>query len=365
VLGAPKEPRIPLGYATGAAIQVLDMAVTSRNTHVVNMSYPPDIVDAFDVFISSSNDSGNSFRQATNLSSSTTNSLFPRVAARDDDVYVTWLERLSARGPRDVRVRSSRTAGETFEDPVALTSNAAEMMPEVAVTDTQAFVLYCETSGQLFVRRRNRAAGAPWQPPEQISEATVECGEEGLAASRDEVFVTWIETELPAGNSSLVVKRSVAGGEFVGAGRHPQHAEVEGFAAASPGGRVYAIFKEARSDSTVNARILYSGWSKGDGTLQQPVNLSGLFTRSVGDFAAAADGVAWNTRGINYISFSRPDEIRIPPSIPAPLNYPGGSELKGITPDVQTRGKDYYIVWREQDSRRIMLYSFREWRWDE
>ena len=360
---SPMDAPIVLGDAD-PLLGNLDMTVDGSHVYTAWQYWPPGSPNSWEVFLAVSTNAGGTFAPAVNLSqSSTAHSYTPKVAARGAIVYVAWAEQTSTNGRYEVRVRHSSDGGQTFAAPDVLTGFAPNQPPQVAIAGQEAFVEYCD-SGVTVVRRRSLAGGA-WSAPERLTAttATAVCGREALATSGTSIFAVAVERQ--SGVERLYVKHSTGGGPFVDAGEAWSNlGPVERVRADAIGDRVYIGFI-AVTDETYGHETAYFTRTETPTTLVTPTDISGILDPVGLQLSAGGDysGLVWsaNDASNNVIMFSQTRYVGAA-SPGHRLRDANDVEMRGILPDVQARGGDYYVVWRAPNNE-VMLYSRRAWRW--
>ena len=360
---SPMSPPIVLGDAE-AVLTGLDMVVDGLHVYTVWQHWPSGTPNSYEAYIAVSADAGTTFAPAVNLSQSpTAHSYTPRVAGKGANVYVAWVEQTSTSGSYEVRVRHSADGGQTFAPTDILTGSAPNQTPQIAIAGQEAFVAYCE-SGATVVRRRSLTGGT-WSAPERLtsSAATAVCGREALAASGTSIFAVAVEHQGAA--DRIYAKHSAAGGPFVDAGEAwSTLGPVERVRADANGSRVYIAYI-AVTDETYGHENAYFTRTETPTSLATPASVSDILDPVGVQLSAGGDyiGIVWNAYDgtNNVIMFSQTRYVGAA-SPGHRLLDANDIEMRGILPDVQARGGDYYIVWRAP-TNEIMLYSRRAWRW--
>jgi hypothetical protein len=85
----------------------------------------------FDVFFTSSNDNGQTFKSPLNLSNNAGDSAYPQVSAVGNNVYVTWFD--STEGFFKILFTVSNDNGQTFSTLLNLTNTVDSQNPQIAV----------------------------------------------------------------------------------------------------------------------------------------------------------------------------------------------------------------------------------------
>ena len=371
---SPMGSPIALGPAVAAQLSGLDMAVSGRNIYVAIHHWPAGTPNSFEAFLAASADSGRTFRSAVNVSNSpTAHSYFPRVTARGTQVFLSWLEQTATPGMYEVRVRESTDGGQNFGSVDILTSAAANASPHIAISGPEVYVAYCESPGISLVRRRNLAGGA-WQAPERLTSAsgTSICGLEALATdgrqSNSAVHAVWVEAGA-GGRHSLFVKRSLDGGPLTDAGSLQSiwSSPISSVQAVSNYGDNVQITYVGLTDPNFGHQAAFFARTETPTTLSAPRDLSGSTLENPRAVAMSPGGeytgITWSTAINSHIVLSEPYYVGNREATPVRLRDQNGSSLQGLFPDVLRRVKDVYVVWRNQATSQIMLYSRRGWRW--
>lgn len=107
------------------------IAASGNNVHVVWTDNTPG---DWDIFYRGSTNGGDSFGSTTNLSNNSGRSLFPTVAASEDNVYVVWTD--NTPGNSDIFYRRSTNSGASFGSTVNISNSAPNSgSPAVAASN--------------------------------------------------------------------------------------------------------------------------------------------------------------------------------------------------------------------------------------
>ncbi|MBI5146080.1 MAG: exo-alpha-sialidase [Thaumarchaeota archaeon] len=133
-----------------------------------------------------SNNSGNSFSEPVNLSGNATVSIV-KLAHDEKNLYVIWAQHGGSDGDR-IYLRKSTSNGESFDEPVRLSSAKSSYFPKIAVNDKgKVFVMWAQADaaglyGEIILAKNSdwgNTFGAPVK----------------LATSKYDLFGTYIETQ--------------------------------------------------------------------------------------------------------------------------------------------------------------------------
>ncbi|HEY7506092.1 MAG TPA: sialidase family protein, partial [Nitrososphaera sp.] len=173
-----------------------------------------DTSPANDIFVSSSDNGGNSFSEPINVSNTTDgSSSSPQIAVSGEDIYVVWQDTSSANN--EILFATSNNGGSSFTEPVNISNTTAgvSVLPQIAVSPSGTiFVVWQDTSpsSDIFIASSGNG-GANFTSPINVSN-TDEGGSFSprVAVNDDAVFVVWLDSN--PGNTDIFFGASRDGG---------------------------------------------------------------------------------------------------------------------------------------------------------
>ena len=140
------------------------------------------------------------------MSNNTGVSLNPQIAAIDSNVYVTWTDTTPNRNG-DVLFASSNNNGMSFGNPLNLSNNAGVSgNSQIAAIGSNVYVTWQDTTpgnADIFFAASNNN-GTSFGTPLNLSNNTGFSRNPQIAASGNNVYVTWIDNT-SAGNEDIFV----------------------------------------------------------------------------------------------------------------------------------------------------------------
>jgi hypothetical protein len=97
-----------------------------------------------DIFFSKSNDDGLSFSSPVNLSNNSGNSIFPRIAISENNIYVTWYDYTPCKS--DIFFAKSLNGGDSFETVNLSSSPGVSYNPWVAALGKKVYVVWNDST---------------------------------------------------------------------------------------------------------------------------------------------------------------------------------------------------------------------------
>ncbi len=185
-----------------AASERAQMAAYNDDVYVAWEDSSPGNVD---VFFKRSADRGETFSSALNLSENSGNSLRPRMAADGGHVYVVWQDMTS--GVYDIYFIASHDGGATFGDPVIIdTSSGYSLYPRVMAMGDHVYVTWmqesvydpCECLFDIYFVA-SEDGGSTWHETVNVSDDSGLSYYPYLAADMKNIYVVWWDST-PSGN---------------------------------------------------------------------------------------------------------------------------------------------------------------------
>ena len=170
-----------------------NVAIAASNSNVY-VAWEDNTPGNFEVFYSVSRDSGQSFSTPRNLSQTPGDSILPKIAVSGPNVYVIWQD--ESGGPSQIFYSRSTDGGDTFTAPRNLSqAPGAARSPVIAISGTNVYAAWDDkTPGthEIFFAHSSDA-GATFSAPQNISNSGTFATAPNLAASGNDVYLTWTE----------------------------------------------------------------------------------------------------------------------------------------------------------------------------
>jgi ethanolamine utilization microcompartment shell protein EutL len=275
-----------------------DVTTSGNNVYVV---WKGTSLESRDIWFRRSTDGGASFGDIVNLRSKTTGSLFEQaIAASGNNVYVVWVDNITAGGVADILYRRSTDGGASFGDIVNLTENTGSdgEAPAIAASGNNVYVVWSDfsTGNGDILYKKSTNGGASFGDTKKLSNTPGSSNNSAIAVTGNNVYVVW--RNITPGILDILYRRSTNGGANFG--RTVNLSRNTGFsqlpAIAASGNNVYVVWLD---DSLVpdTFDILYRRSTNGGANFGRTVNLSNTAGHS-GRPAVAASGsnvyVVWD-----------------------------------------------------------------------
>ncbi|MFE8595558.1 sialidase family protein [Archangium violaceum] len=148
-----------------------------------------------------STNKGDTFEPIQRLSLARSQSSHPRLAVRNDDVFVTWSEcEFPDPNQCEILLLRSTNEGATFRPPVNLSENPGlSLAPEIAVEHDHVYVTWMDKTpgnGDVFFRKSDDR-GRSFEPVLNLSNNPEESIEPLISAEDDFVRVVWQDLTVP------------------------------------------------------------------------------------------------------------------------------------------------------------------------
>jgi ethanolamine utilization microcompartment shell protein EutL len=281
------------------SFDVPSVAASGNNVYVV---WKERSLNVSSIWYRRSTDGGGSFGGIVSLRSKTTGSLFePAIAASGNNVYVVWVDNITASGVWDILYTRSTDGGASFGGIVNLTENTASDGEETAIaaSGNNVYVVWSNLSGNDgILYKKSTNGGASFGGTKNLSNSAGSSREPAIAVSGNNVYVVWRERESTPGNQEIVYRRSTNGGANFGSTANLSNntglSQLPAIAAS--GNNVYVVWQD---DSLVPGTfdILYKKSTNGGASFGGTKNLSNT-TGDSREPAIAASGnnvyVVWH-----------------------------------------------------------------------
>ena len=149
----------------------------------------------YDILLKSSNDGGQTFGEAINLSNNSGFSEHPQVAINGNNIYIVWADNTSLN--RDIYLISSTDGGQTFGEAINLSNNGADSYnQEISVSGNNVHVVWQDSQKNLqdnstisFISSND--GGSSFGDIVSISENAGKSSFPKISSYQDDVYIAW------------------------------------------------------------------------------------------------------------------------------------------------------------------------------
>ncbi|HJT09513.1 MAG TPA: sialidase family protein, partial [Candidatus Nitrosotalea sp.] len=167
------------------------MVVNGNSIYATWMDFTPG---NFEVMFSQSTDGGQTFAKPINLSGDSQDSGYPQLAAVGNNVYVTWTNAVSDKN-YDIFFAKSTDGGKTFSQPLNVSNTVGPSgWPQIAV-DGNVYISWVDhTPGYYHVYiAKSTDDGNSFESPVDVNNNTSDSWYNKMAVSPNTVYLTWAE----------------------------------------------------------------------------------------------------------------------------------------------------------------------------
>jgi hypothetical protein len=192
------------------------VAAWNNSVYVVWQDSMPTGGRNYDIFISKSDNKGDTFASPINLSSNDGFSEHPQIASHGNSVFVVWADNTS--GNKEVMFARSTDNGTTFDEPQNLSKNPSDSFnQEIAVAANQVYVVWLDrqNDGNVVNLKASADGGANFGNTIEISKNANDLTLPKVAARGDKVYLTWNLMDDALGDSLFFVSGAERG-NFLG-----------------------------------------------------------------------------------------------------------------------------------------------------
>jgi len=160
--------------------------------------------DIFEIFITCSNDNGQTFSSPIKLSNDFINARFPEIASEGNNVFIGWSEGPS--GFSDIFFATSHDNGQTFSSPINLSNNSGfSIGPRISSEGTNVYVVWeDQTPGNADIFFAiSHDNGQTFSSPINLSNNSGFSGGQRISSEGNNVYIVW-QDQTP-GNSDIFV----------------------------------------------------------------------------------------------------------------------------------------------------------------
>jgi predicted secreted protein with PEFG-CTERM motif len=186
--------------------------IITANGNNVYLMWEDNGAKNFDVFLSSSNDSGNTFSIPTNISNNTGDSGAPQMIEDGNNIYAVWMD--NTYGKFDILFSKSTDGGETFAKPVDVSGNSQDSgYPQFAVMGNNVYVTWTsvvtEKNYDIFFAKSSDG-GQTFGTPVNVSNLPGGSGWPQISVDNGTVYISWVGNT--SGNYDVYIAKSTDDG---------------------------------------------------------------------------------------------------------------------------------------------------------
>ncbi len=329
------------------------VAASNSSVYVVWQDSMPGGGRNYDIFMSKSDNKGDTFASPINLSNNDGFSEHPQIASYGNNVYVVWADNTSEN--KEVMFARSADNGTTFDEPQNLSNNPSDSFnQEIAVAANQVYVVWldAENDGNVVNLKASADGGASFGKTIEISRNANDLTLPKVAAYGDKVYLTWNLMD-DAGDSLFFVRGTENGNTLGNITELNRESDVGEAQIVAYGNTISVIsggpytFEES---GLLLAKSPDSGGSfsdpveiDADGNFANPMNVEGVASDHVGQHGLYVAGQVFvsGNEEILLLQISGADS-----NVTALANLsrnPGISEC----PSIAIAGDNLYVVWED------------------
>lgn len=169
----------------------------------------------YDIFMSKSEDEGDTFASPINLSNNDGFSEHPQIAAHGKNVYVVWADNTSEN--KEVMFARSEDNGTTFSDPENLSSDTSDSFnQEITALGNHVYVVWLDKAndGNGILLKTSADGGATFGRAAEVSRNANDLTLPKVAASAGKVYISWNVMDDDLGDNLFLAKSSDDGKAF-------------------------------------------------------------------------------------------------------------------------------------------------------
>jgi hypothetical protein len=184
--------------------------IYSNSTNVYLM-WEDNSLKNYDVFLSTSSDSGNTFGAPVNISSNPGDSGAPQMLVNGDSIYATWMDQST--GNFEIMFAKSTDGGKTFTTPVNVSAGAQDSgYPQFDVTGNNIYITWThgetDKNYDIFFAK-STDGGATFSMPMNLSNSVGASGWPQIAAEGN-IYVSWVDNT--SGHFDIYIAKSTGDG---------------------------------------------------------------------------------------------------------------------------------------------------------
>jgi hypothetical protein len=201
----------PISYMLRpASAQSDEVNTTATNTRFLLLEEPSPTYDKLDIYVQRSTDNGDSWEDPVNLSSNSGNSFRSEILVSGSKVYVVWVQESSDGTKSDVYFRGSVNDGESWGSKIKLSSTGTSFDSSVLVgaSGSNVYVVWDDSgTGDVYVRRSTNNGGT-WASIVNLSGNPGKSDTQDLSVTGSNVYVVWAQANSGGSATDVFVRVS-------------------------------------------------------------------------------------------------------------------------------------------------------------
>ena len=288
------------------------------------------------------------FSAPVNISINQGDSILPQMAVSGNDVYIIWND--NSTGKYGILFTKSTDGGMTFGTPVDIGKNIGSAgSPQFAVSGNDVYAVWqAKTTGKYqIIFAKSTDGGSTFTAPANLSNNTGDSSYPKIAASGNNVYVTWSFTDTNKDYDVLFSKSNDGGSTFSVPANISNNLGDSGLPQmAVSGNNVYVTWE---NNDVGNFEVYVAKSTNNGNTFTAPVNLSNNPTPSGAPQIVASGNniyVVWMDKSTgNYDIFvAKSNNAGV--TFGAPVNVSNTPKDSGY-PQIAMSGNNVYVVWTE------------------
>lgn len=181
-----------------------EIIISGNNIYAVWMD---NVSGTYDIFFAKSTDDGLTFTKPLDISHQKIDSGYPQFTVWKNNIYVVWTQTMTGIN-YDIFFAKSSNNGNSFDTPINISNNLGPSgWPQIA-SDGNIYVSWVDsTTGKFDVLiTKSSDGGLTFQSPTNLSHSKMESYENEMAALNNTVYMVWQEGQ--SGNHTIVFSKS-------------------------------------------------------------------------------------------------------------------------------------------------------------
>jgi hypothetical protein len=193
-----------------ASAQSDEVNATATNTRFLLLEEPSPSYAKLDIYVQRSTDNGDSWEDPVNLSSNSGNSFRSEILVSGSNVYVVWVQESSDGTKSDVYFRGSTNDGVSWGAKIKLSSTgtSVDSSPLVGASGSNVYVAWDDSgTGDVYIRRSANNGGT-WSSIFNLSNNPGISDSQDLSVSGSNVYVAWAQANSGGSATDVFVRTS-------------------------------------------------------------------------------------------------------------------------------------------------------------
>lgn len=207
-------PVLPAMF-TPAAAQSDEVQAAATTTRFIVLETPnPSVVDKLDIYVMRSTDNGETWEDPLNLSSNPGQSHNSEILKSGSNVYVIWSQVSSDGTKSDIYFIKSGNDGESWGSKIKLSSTGTSFnsAPLLGASGSNVYVVWSDSgTGDVYLKRSTNNGGT-WGSIVNLSSNPGMSDRPDLSVSGSNVYVVWAQASSDGSVTDVFVRASTDGG---------------------------------------------------------------------------------------------------------------------------------------------------------